>query len=339
MSLRSLGVLDTPAEERFDRLTRLAQRLFAVPYATISFIDERREWVKSAASFPHAQLAREVSFAAHVIGEGEPVVIEDTARDHRFWDHPLVTGDLRIRFFAGYPLRAKDGSFAGAITLLDTKERLFTPVERQSLGDLAAIAERELREVGLSASQLEIISISSRDASRIDPLTRLWNRSAMFDIIRREIEHARADQSGVALLLVDIDRMRQINEQTGHAKGDWLLSEVARVLRRSLRPTDVLARFAGEEFAAFLTGVESTHTVDAADRIRLMIAREVLATGGREMSVTVGAATAPALEADPDLLVRTAQSALWIAKKRGGNCVSVSPVQEQLNSGSALSQP
>jgi len=338
-SLRTLAVLDTPAEERYDRVTRLTQRLFGVPFATISFVDERREWFKSSAAFPHAQLARDVSFAAHVIAEGEALVIEDTVRDHRFWDHPLVTADLRIRFYAGHPLRASDGSLAGVLSIFDSTARPFTANDSQALSDLAAITEGELRETGLSVSQLENVDASSRDAISIDPLTRLWNRTAMFDIVRREIEHARLGQANVALLMVDVDRMREINEQNGHDKGDLLLTEVASVLRRSLRPRDVLARFAGEEFAALLISVDPPNAVDAAERVRMMIAREVRTAAGREISVTIGAATAPASSADPELLVRTAQAALWAAKNRGGNSVSVSSALEAVDTDAPVSLP
>jgi diguanylate cyclase (GGDEF)-like protein len=320
-SLRALSVLDTPAEERYDRITRLAQRLFGVSAVTIGLVDERREWIKSTAGFPHTQLARNVSFAAHAIGEGELFVVEDTVCDRRFYDHPLVIDDLRVRFYAGQPIHATDGSLAGSLNLYDARPRKFENGDRQALSDLAAIAERELREQGLSRSQLEV---TARDTQRIDPLTRLWNRSAMFDIVRRELEQSRHDRVGVAFLIVDVDRMREVNENNGHAKGDWVLSEVARILRTSLRPTDVIARFAGEEFGALLSGVDGSNAFDAAERVRLAIAREMAIGDRPPVSVSIGAATSASAGAEPESLVRTAQAALWVAKKRGGNSVSVS---------------
>lgn len=325
-ALHSLALLDSPAEERFDRITRLAVRLLRASAATIGLLDETREWIKSSIAFPHGQLARQVSFAAHAIGTGDLLVVEDTVKDARFYDNPIVIGDPRVRFYAGQPLHAHDGSLAGALNIYDAEPRALNLADRQALSDLAAMAEREINEPGLSRSQLEVVVAhdSSRDMVRIDPLTRLWNRSSMFDIVRREIGYARAERAGVALLLIDIDRMREINEEIGHATGDWLLSEVARVLRTSLRPTDMIARFGGEEFAALLTGVDAANTVDAAERVRLAIGRDVWLSAGREVSVTVGAAITHASAAEPESLVRAAQSALWTAKKRGGNSVSVS---------------
>lgn len=332
-ALRALALLDTPAEERFDRITRLALRAFGVSSSTIALVDETREWIKSSAGFPHPQLAREVSFAAHAIGDGGLLVIEDTVRDARFHDHPLVIDEPRVRFYAGQPLHAEDSSLAGVLSIYDAAPRRFTAADRQALSDLAAIAERELRVTGLSASQLEAVaSGAARDLPRIDPLTRLWNRSAMFDIVRRELRQAKSEQASVGMLLIDVDHLRDINEQIGHATGDWILGEVARVLRISLRPYDVIARFGGEEFAAFLTGIDPTNAVDAAERIRLSIGRELRSAMGREVSVTIGAATAPAAAAEPESLVRSAQSALWSAKKRGGNTVSVSAVPNEVHS-------
>ncbi|HEY5609766.1 MAG TPA: GAF domain-containing protein, partial [Thermoanaerobaculia bacterium] len=115
-AVRELALLDTPAEERFDRITRLALRLFEVSSATIALVDETREWIKSSAGFAHPQLAREVSFAAHAIGQGDLLVVEDTVRDARFHNHPLVLGDPRVRFYAGQPLHAEDASLAGALS-------------------------------------------------------------------------------------------------------------------------------------------------------------------------------------------------------------------------------
>lgn len=322
-ALRALALLDTPAEERFDRITRLALRLFEVSSATIALVDETREWIKSSAGFPHPQLARDVSFAAHAIAEGELLVVEDTVSDARFYDHPLVIGDPRVRFYAGEPLHAEDSSLTAVLSIYDGAPRRFSAGDRQALADLAAIAERELQLTGLSASQLEAVASGSRDLPRVDPLTRLWNRSAMFDIIRRELRLAKSERAPVGLLLIDVDHLRDINEQIGHATGDWILCEVARVLRISLRPYDVIARFGGEEFAAFLTGIDATNAVDAADRIRMSIGRELRASMGRDVSVTIGVATAAAAAAEPESLVRSAQSALWMAKKHGGNSVSI----------------
>ena len=311
MSVRALALLDTPAEERFDRITRVARRLFGSASATISLIDETREWIKSASGFPHAQLARSISFAAHAIGAGDTFVVDDTMTDSRFHDHPFVAGDPRIRFYAGRPLQAADATHVGVLSIYDIEPHTWGTAERDALADVADIAQREMRQTGLSAPQLNIVGDAS-ELSRIDPVTRLWNRGAMIEIARGEMQQARSSRRGVAVLMISID-----------PAGDAVLSEVARVIRTSLRPNDVIARFGGNEFAALLSGVESAHAIDAAERVRTAVARHLDASGGGEVSVTIGAATSLG-STDFESLVRAAQSALWSARRRGGGTINVS---------------
>lgn len=322
-ALRKLSLLDTPAEERFDRLTRIAARVFAVPAVTVSFVDETREWLKSAIGFPHEQIARRISLAAHAIGSGDLFSVPDLARDARFVDHPLLTSGPRFRFYAGQPLHSPDGTQPAVLSIYDVQPRGFGIEDRQLLGDLAAVVERELRDSGLSAPQLQHAGAGGREMSRVDPLTRLWTRQAMFDIARHELTQARSENSAVAMLIVDIAPVTDAVLRNGQPADAWVLGETARVLRSSLRPYDVLARFAGQEFAALLTGVDAANAADAAERVRLTIARELRTGTGRDVPVTIGASAAPASMAETETLVRAAQSALWSAKSRGGNVVTI----------------
>ncbi len=319
-ALRALAMMDTPAEERFDRLTRLASRLFDASSATISLIDESREWVKSNVDFHHEQLARGASIAAHAVGAGELLVVEDLSGDPRFLDHPLVTDDTRYRFYLGQPLHAIDGSQPAVLSIYGREPRHFTLTDRQALSDLAAVIERELRDTGLSAPQLATTGRS--EASRVDPLTRLWNRTAMFDIVRRELEEARTVNGSVAMIIIDLPPLRDAVMANGQPADDWALAETARVLRTSLRPYDVIARFAGQEFVALLTGVDPSNAADAAERIRGTIAHDLQVGLGYEVPITIGATTSTALAAEPESLVRAAQSALWTAKQQGGSLVT-----------------
>lgn len=264
--------------------------------------------------------------AAHAIAESDLFVVEDTIKDARFYDQPLVTDLPRARFFAAHPLRARDATGIGALCVYDVAPRTLTLIERQSMADLAAIAEAELRENVLSFSQREVVA-TPRETSRIDPLTRLWNRAAMFDILGRELDFARVQEKPVALLLVRVDRTEGNHEQQTAATGDWVLTEVARVLRTSLRPYDVIARFSGDEFAALLTGVDETNVLEAAERVRRAIGREIRIPSAHKIAVTIGAAAAPAMGAEADALLKAAQSALWAAKTGGGNMVNLSAAQ------------
>ena len=118
-ALHGLALLDTPSEERFDRITRLARRLFGVPIATLSLVDEDRQWFKSRQGLELSETPREISFCGHAILGDQIMEVPDAAADPRFHDNPLVTQEPHVRFYAGCPLRAPDGSKLSRIAYVD----------------------------------------------------------------------------------------------------------------------------------------------------------------------------------------------------------------------------
>src|SRR5688572_11055742 len=113
--VRSLGILDTPPEERFDRITRLATRLLSTPVALLSFVDEDRLWFKSRQNWDFTEATREASFCAHAIAHDDVLVVPDATKDVRFEDNPLVTDDPNIRFYAGCAIRSSQGHHLGTL--------------------------------------------------------------------------------------------------------------------------------------------------------------------------------------------------------------------------------
>jgi phosphoribosyl 1,2-cyclic phosphodiesterase len=152
--VRELGLLDSEPEERLDRITRLATALFDVPMATITFIDEHRQWFKSRHGIAARENPRDVSFCAHVVHLREPMVVSDALKDDRCADNPLVRGGPRIRFYAGYPLELDDGTCIGTLCLLDTRPRAMSEGQLDRLRDLASIAMDEIRAVGRRQSRV-----------------------------------------------------------------------------------------------------------------------------------------------------------------------------------------
>ncbi|HBP16747.1 MAG TPA: diguanylate cyclase [Planctomycetes bacterium] len=149
--LRSLQILDTPPEERFDRATRLAARVFDVPIAVISLVDADRQWFKSKVGVEAEGTPRAISFCGHAILERGPFLVPDARLDERFHDNPLVTGELGIRFYAGQPLRLDpEVSGLGTLCLIDRKPRELSPDEVAALQDLAEIVVSELQALELS---------------------------------------------------------------------------------------------------------------------------------------------------------------------------------------------
>lgn len=167
-SLVALGVLDTPPEERFDRLTRIASRLFETPIAYLALVDLNRQWFKSNCGLSVNGTEREISMCAHTIALGDTLIIPDAANDDRFFDSPMVTGDPHIRFYAGHPLKSPEGYNVGTFCIADTKPRQMSETDRLSFLDLAAVAEQELSNLELFKlhRQLEEAAEDARQKNR-----------------------------------------------------------------------------------------------------------------------------------------------------------------------------
>ena len=142
-ALYALNILDTPRENRYDRLTRIARRVFNVPISTISMIDTNRQWFKSIDGFSLCETSRAISFCAHAILSDDILYIENAAKDERFSDNPLVTHEPKVRFYAGCPVRVNHLKM-GTFCIVDRKPRPFSEEDRQLLRDLANLAEQEL---------------------------------------------------------------------------------------------------------------------------------------------------------------------------------------------------
>jgi len=139
-----LGLLDTEAEERFDRHARIAAAAFDAPIALVSLIDRDRQWYKAHHGFDFSETSRDMGFCSHAILGDEPLVVNDTLRDDRFAENPVVIGDPHVRFYAGIPLHAADGARVGAFCIVDSKPRSLTPAQLRMLQDLARLVEEEL---------------------------------------------------------------------------------------------------------------------------------------------------------------------------------------------------
>jgi phosphoribosyl 1,2-cyclic phosphodiesterase/CheY-like chemotaxis protein len=142
-ALHELGILDSGPEERFDRITRLAQRVFDVPIALVSLVDADRQWFKSRQGLGLHETHRDLSFCAHAIHDDSVFVVSDALLDPRFADNPAVTGELRVRFYAGRPLHAH-GRRVGTLCVVDQRPRHLHDDDVRALDDLAALVEREL---------------------------------------------------------------------------------------------------------------------------------------------------------------------------------------------------
>ncbi|WP_066740882.1 diguanylate cyclase [Cupriavidus sp. D384] len=255
-TLRSLNVLDTPPEERFDRLTRLAKRLFGVPIAVVSLVDANRQWFKSCEGLDDSEASRDTSFCGHAICGDDILLIPDATQDLRFHDNPLVTGEPHIRFYAGRPLSAPNGAKIGTLCLIDRKPRGFDDEDRALLHDLAQMAEQELAAVHMAT---------------MDELTLLSNRRGFTVLGQHAIELCRRLGRPATLVFFDMDGFKPINDRFGHAEGDRALCAFGAELRAAFRESDVVGRIGGDEFAVLLTNADENGCQDALARLQLQL--------------------------------------------------------------------
>lgn len=144
-ALHGLGILDTPTEERFDRLTRIAAAALDVPVALVSLVDSDRQWFKSSFGLDFRETPRELSFCAHAVRRKSELIVRDTLLDDRFADSPVVQSGPRVRAYTGTPLVLDDGSCIGTFCVADTRPREFNAIELAMLRDLRDLALEEIK--------------------------------------------------------------------------------------------------------------------------------------------------------------------------------------------------
>lgn len=242
-TLLGLHILDSEPEERFDRLTRLAYRIFNVPIALVGLIDGQREWFKSRIGLVEAEMSRADAFCAHtILGEG-PLVVPDASLDERFHDNPFVAGPPFLRFYAGFPLHVGNSvgrSGIGTFCVMDTQAREFNDESMATLRDLARMAEHELSAVRLAIT---------------DELTGLSNRHGFEALAMHALSLARRMKTPTALLSLEVDDLEAIDRLRGRADGDAALKSFAELLIQAFRNSDVVGRLGADKFAVLLTNI------------------------------------------------------------------------------------
>lgn len=310
-TLRALNILDTSSEERFDRLTRLAKRLFGVPIALISLVDADRQWFKSCLGLESRETPREVSFCGHAILQNDIFVIPDAILDSRFSDNPLVTGVPHIRFYAGCPLTVPNGSKLGTLCIIDREPREFGAEDKALLRDLARTAEQEISAVQLAT---------------MDELTLLSNRRGFESLSRHALGLCRRLERPAALLFIDLDLFKQVNDHYGHAEGDRVLMKLGQLLKDTFRDSDVVGRLGGDEFAVLVTNADQAELDGLLARLKKNVDEyNQKARRGYDVVYSVGAVSFDfARHADVADLLREADTLMYQQKRHGkqarGDC-------------------
>lgn len=327
-SLRKMQILSTPAEELFDRITRVAAQAFNVPVTLISLVDKNRQWFKSSVGAVAQETSRDISFCGHVVHSGHMMIVEDATQDPRFSDNPLVCSDMKIRFYAGRPLRNAEGYVIGTLCLIDQKPRHLTPSEIQTLNDLGSLTETLFTVRGLSQAMEGLLNEldTVKRESMIDPMLRIWNRGAIMDILSRENDHANREGSALSILMLDVDRFKSINDIYGHPVGDTVLIEVVQTIRTQLRSYDSIGRYGGEEFMVVLPDAGEKEARTLAERLRKSVEILTIDVDQHHIQCTISIGIKvvdTGIKQHIDELVISADQALLSAKNNGRNCIEM----------------
>jgi diguanylate cyclase (GGDEF)-like protein len=321
-ALRQLDLVDTPAEGRFDRITRLAQRVFDAPFAMIALMEEHRQWFKSAMGHLIIETPRAESFCKFTIAQDSPLVVHDAASDSRYFDLPVVF-DMGVRFYAGIPIRSVDGKAVGTLCVLDLKTRETGAAILEPLEDLARWAQAEFQLEGLLKSErlmLEEMDDLRRKAS-VDPVSRCWTPDVGVMLLERMMEEKRPTSfSGLGVALIKLENLDTVNETVGEDAGNMYLKEAADRIRRFAPPNTSLCRARASHFLLLWPEMPARECRAEMETLLQRLAEKSMRLSPQiefQMPVCSGMSVYTGATASAEILLDSANKALQQARKAG----------------------
>jgi diguanylate cyclase (GGDEF)-like protein len=303
-------VQSVPAiEELFDKSLTILRKAVNYESATIFLLDREEDRLEPVlAKGGHVDLIGGVRFdmgqglSAWVAKKKKPILITELAR-------PPKAGEPLVSSFLSMPLVVQ-GEMIGVINLSHSKPRAFDEENLRILGLVGGVLASALER---ARTQREL-----KRQSVCDRLTGLYTRRHFQERLAGEIERAHRHYQAFSLLLVDVDALESFNARYGHAAGDRVLVEISRVLQRWSRGSDLLARYAGEEFAILMPATGPAEAAAAAERLRQCVETHTFPQK-RRTTVSLGAASFPEDAHNALDLLAKAEQALHMAKKDGRN--------------------
>lgn len=340
--LAAYGLDDHAPEQAFDDIVRLAVITCEVPGAAVTVIDRTRQWFKAQVGLGVSDLPRGESPCEQTIAQRGVLEIDD-------FSDQTVQPDLRVhgapvRFYAGVPLLSADGHVLGTLCVFDTRARGLSIVQREALELLGRQTQhllelrrhvidqrRELveREALARRNEAEVADLERRNEqleyhASHDPLTGLLNRAALEQLRASSGAMKRLDAGPYALMLIDVDHFKQVNDRHGHLLGDRALRAVAEALHEAIREGDVAVRYGGEEFLLVLPATRLDGAAEVGERIRDAVARVALPF---PLTVSVGVAAGEPGVDTPEAVFERADQALYRAKAAGRDRLVVDDTQ------------
>lgn len=284
--LATCGLMDSAPDERFDRLTRLARRLYEADVAFLGLIDDSHQWQKSRTSdLVPESVPRRDTICNVMVTSAMPLVIGDMSCDPRLAGHPAVP-QLPLRFYAGAPLVVTPDLVIGSLCVMAREARDAAAFDTGPLLDLAAVAADEV--------ELLRLNLDLARQSQVDALTGLSNRRSFDEAMERAMRRAQRLAGPLSLLMIDLDHFKAVNDLWGHQAGDAVLAAVGGVLARLPgRAQDTVARYGGEEFAVILPDTdEAGCDVVGAALLGSLRAEKIPHPSGGRLTASIGGATA-----------------------------------------------
>lgn len=288
-AIRSKGLVYSPSEVRFDRVTRLAQRHFNVATVLFTVAFEDILWFKSVQGLNSCSTARDTSFCGHVVAHGEPMIIENALDDLRFSDNPLVTGFPKIRFYAGVPVRDEDGVLIGTLCLIDSSPRRFDATDLRDLQDFAFLLQAELQR-GHTSPLVSAFIENHTERQRellIDPISGTWNKTAMAELLTAHKANASNSAAGLPLIIARMSEYDHLSQRFGSERVLDFTKFVAGVLRDFSPAEAVIGMVAPDAFLLICPGLGPTDTVKLASALSEKFRNTLLETHGIQALIDV----------------------------------------------------
>ncbi len=312
----------TAADGVFGEIAELAAQLCGAPYAAITLHDgAHHRPIALAGGLDLAVMPRDTRFCCEVLHSGAPLEVSDAQFDLRYHDDPLVAAAPRIRFYSGVPLLDEKGRVIGTLSVLDTRAKVLRESQRTALWKLADVLVRLLDDVAARKVAEENLSWQATH----DTLTELANRRQFESVLEELLQSARYQRQSHALLYIDLDQFKVVNDTCGHAAGDALLRELSRALGARMRRSDTLARLGGDEFGVLLEACDLLHAQHIAAQLLGTVRALRFEWDGRvfTLGACIGVAPISAESGDVQSVLAAADTACYVAKDKGRNQVQV----------------
>ena len=281
-----------------------------VPIAVINIVHKDKQVYPAEVGVgaPCTLIPDALSFCAEVVENGTRLVVSDATSHPVYVNNPLVRDGV-VRSYAGSPL--VDGAFVlGSVSIFDGRVRRFTDDELTLLDHQARLASSVL---------------ALRRSAHTDALTGLGNRKMLLGRLPGVLARLQRHGGLAAVMYLDLDGFKQLNDERGHDAGDRLLVEVAERWSAVLRPTDTLTRVGGDEFVALCEDVATQEGAVVLANRMIAALPDSLASAGRPLAVSIGVVLADGSAQDPTDLVRAADAEMYRAKEQQGSSWALAP--------------